>query len=296
VDKKNENVEQLDASPRPVTDGLPRKQTLLIAAPVVVGLVIAGWFGAEHFTGPTKEVGGIGGEATRTSIRSCDSSWLNQKVEALKKRCYLSNIEKLRPVEGEIFRQYDELSQAYHVTRYASNGVTLPEKELQEFRQLWLPEENYFRRMVNELSASDELKSLKAAHSLYLGQISALSIKTETVQRSLEGFKNRPKEPESQPTPYSWAPTAGSASNAIPIIGKSGPFNTYEIQPKDDLDALKYFSRNTVYQPQDLAKLLPIIEKATSEQFGLTCEYLCADSQGQIVGRTRIYVDDHPEK
>ena len=78
---------------------------------------------------------------------------------------------------------------------------------------------------------------------------------------------------------------------AVPVVGRSGPFNVYAVEPKDDLDALKYFVGNTVYQPQELAPLLPIIEKASADHYRLTCEYLCADAQGNIVGRTRIYTD-----
>lgn len=79
--------------------------------------------------------------------------------------------------------------------------------------------------------------------------------------------------------------------NPIPVIGKSGEFNIYKIEPKDDLDALKYFSGNTVYQPEDLTTRLPIIEKDKIAANGLRCEYLCADSKGNIVGRIRIYTD-----
>lgn len=85
-------------------------------------------------------------------------------------------------------------------------------------------------------------------------------------------------------------------SNPIPITGKSGEFNVYDIKPKDDLDALKYFSGNTVYQPEDLTTRLPIIEKAKAEQAGLRCEYLCADKAGNIVGRVRIYTDGPAKK
>lgn len=89
--------------------------------------------------------------------------------------------------------------------------------------------------------------------------------------------------------PYSVLPEASTM--AVPVVGRSGPFNVYAVEPKDDLDALKYFVGNTVYQPQELAPLLPIIEKAAADHYGLTCEYLCADAQGNIVGRTRIYTD-----
>lgn len=89
--------------------------------------------------------------------------------------------------------------------------------------------------------------------------------------------------------PYSVLPEASTM--AVPVVGRSGPFNVYAVEPKDDLDALKYFVGNTVYQPQELAPLLPIIEKASADHYRLTCEYLCADAQGNIVGRTRIYTD-----
>lgn len=77
----------------------------------------------------------------------------------------------------------------------------------------------------------------------------------------------------------------------IAVTGKSGKFNVYKIEPKDDLDALKYFSGNTVYKPEELVKLLPIIEAKDRAENHLTCEYLCADANGNIVGRVRIYVD-----
>lgn len=89
--------------------------------------------------------------------------------------------------------------------------------------------------------------------------------------------------------PYSVLPE--ESTMAVPVIGRSGPFNVYAVEPKDDLDALKYFVGHTVYQPQELAPLLPVIEKAAADHYGLTCEYLCADAQGNIVGRTRIYTD-----
>lgn len=77
----------------------------------------------------------------------------------------------------------------------------------------------------------------------------------------------------------------------IPVTGKSGKFNVYAIQPADDLDALKYFSGNTVYKPDELAKLLPIIETKDQVANNLVCQYLCADKAGNIVGRVRIYTD-----
>lgn len=89
--------------------------------------------------------------------------------------------------------------------------------------------------------------------------------------------------------PYSVLPE--ESTMAVPVIGRSGPFNVYAVEPKDDLDALKYFVGHTVYQPQELAPLLPVIEKAAADHYGLTCEYLCADAQGNIVGRTKIYTD-----
>lgn len=89
--------------------------------------------------------------------------------------------------------------------------------------------------------------------------------------------------------PYSVLPEASTM--AVPMVGRSGPFNIYAVEPKDDLEALKYFVGNTVYQPHELAPLLPVIEKAAADHYGLTCEYLCADAQGNIVGRTRIHTD-----
>jgi len=89
--------------------------------------------------------------------------------------------------------------------------------------------------------------------------------------------------------PYSVLPEASTM--AVPVVGRSGPFNVYAVEPRDDLDALKYFVGNTVYQPQELAQLLPVIEKAAADHYGLTCEYLCADARGNIVGRTRIHTD-----
>lgn len=89
--------------------------------------------------------------------------------------------------------------------------------------------------------------------------------------------------------PYSVLPE--ESTMAVPVIARSGPFNVYAVEPKDDLDALKYFVGHTVYQPQELAPLLPVIERTAADHYGLTCEYLCADAQGNIVGRTRIYTD-----
>lgn len=83
---------------------------------------------------------------------------------------------------------------------------------------------------------------------------------------------------------------------AIKTAGKSGKFTIYDIQPKDDLDALKYFSGNVVYDPILMAPLVDIISPEDIKANNLTCDYLCADPKGNIVGRVRIAVDAKAKK
>lgn len=126
-----------------------------------------------------------------------------------------------------------------------------------------------------------------------MGRLKEISRHTQELKERVDRHKAYAEQERArQVSPYSVLPDP--AAGTVAVLGKSGPFNIYDIQPKDDLDALKYFSGNTVYQPEELVKLLPVVEKATAEQYRLKCEYLCADAQGNVVGRARLHADGNP--
>lgn len=283
------------------TKGRPGWQRCLIGLICITSMALAG---CGRLMGPDQEIGGADDNAPRATIRNCEDSWLNRQVDGLKKRCYQGNLAKLATLEEGVFGRYDVLLMQWPQLYTNAHYDTPPTaKEVQEIRQLWLPEENFFRDATRGLQEAGDLRSLMNAQALYLGRITTIAKLTSEAQerlaRRLESEKkaqqNQPK-PDTEPGPYSMIPSPGSASVTVPITGKSGPFNVYAIEPKDDLDALHYFVGHDRVEPDAVAGMLPIIEQVTAQRYGLNCEYLCADAQGNIVGRTRIRADDHPAK
>lgn len=264
----------------------------VIGAAKLGALLIAGWFGSGLLT-PSMEIGAADGTAPGVSIKNCDASWLNQKVDALSKRCHLGNIERLGPAESAMYEQYEAVQLEYRV---AVEHKSIEDQEVRRsIHALSWPEEDAVRRQIATLSGSNELRSLAFAERLHLGRMQQLSTYIAGLRRSVDTAKvktqARPAAQDTPASPYSITPAADSSDFTVPIVGKSGPFNIYAIEPKDDLDALHYFVGSSRFEPHVLADMLPVIEKATAEQHGLKCEFLCADAQGNIVGRTRIHAD-----
>jgi hypothetical protein len=291
------NFSQLKRDPKGWFLALPPWQQVLASGTGVIGLLIAAAVAAPLALAPHEDIGAAIGLSTPLRIRNCEASWLNRKVVALKERCFRGNIDTLKVREDEVFRQYVDLAtqwpQIYLNGDYTSSNIA------EEVKQLMWPEENALRRTVNSLIGVDDLRSLTSAQNLYLARLNEISRFAVDLQKRIDLRKDRAQAEASrapQASPYSILPDPNRATITVPVIGKSGPFNVYAIEPKDNLDALHYFIGNDRVEPDLLVGMLPVIEKATAQQQGLKCEFLCADAQGNIVGRKRVYVDDHPAK
>jgi len=266
-------------------------QRALIGGASLGALVLAGWWGTSALNPPALGIDVGGNPALRVDIKDCSNSWLSRKVEGLSKHCHLGNLEVLKAVEDEAFHQYEAMAIQWPQV-FLSTGSAVSPKEIKDF--MW-PEEDFFRRTVNGLQGSENLRSLTSAQDLYVGRLKEITRQMRELHERVERNKAyAERERARQESPYAVLPDP--AAGKVAIIGKSGPFNIYDIQPKDDLDALKYISGGTVYDPILMAPLIPVVSPQAIKTYSLTCEYLCADSQGNIVGRTRVYVDDQPNR
>lgn len=291
MNNSNASDEQATTASGRTVAAISHGHRALIGTATLCAVLVAGWFGSGVLA-PSVEVGAADGIASAVSIKNCEASWLHQKVDALGKRCHLANIDVLKVRENEVFRQFVDLAvqwpQVYMNGDYTSPNIA------EEVKQLIWPEENALRQTVDRLIGANDLRSLASAQNIYLARLKEVSGSIVSLQKRIDFSNTKAKEraaQASQPSPHSTTPASASSAFTVPIVGKSGPFNIYAIEPKDDLDALHYFIGNERVEPDMLVGILPVIEKSTAEQHGLRCQFLCADAEGNIVGRARIHAD-----
>lgn len=74
-------------------------------------------------------------------------------------------------------------------------------------------------------------------------------------------------------------------ANPIAVVGKTADakYNVYDL--KGDLSDLNYASsKGILYQPDDLVKRMDFLKEEDANKGTYTCEFICKDKQGHVVG------------